>query len=350
MTIKSRAWCAGIVLATIVLCGCGWQGELQKTRDEFAKQLEETRKVVLTATKDLTTSIPGGQYNLLIRDVNGDDPVAKTRAQAFLKALGHLENTDVPIEASVWFGFDASSPLKADIFRAPTLSRTEVEQRYAFKSGNLRTVGSKLSLPMSDQEIRSAINASVTNIGNILQSTPTPSGWKSLLFPAFQVATLFGQTQILNSDAISAAHNKAKGELVDNLRTAILAQYEQKLVPLISSDLQPVPWNVIDANQFLFVSIRQSDWVKHRKDGNLKVRAFIHEHDHPEKAFQNSAPMDFDLQEFDSSEPVDSYPSEGKVVWAVRNMTGRMLDSATLAELQTVKETFAKWEKELQKH
>src|SRR5262245_39569620 len=96
------------VLCLTALSGC-WQEELDKTRAEFAKQMAETRQTVMKMTTDLTTAMPGGQYNLLIRDLNGNDKEAKTQAQNFLKSLGHLENLDREMEASVWFGFDTSN-------------------------------------------------------------------------------------------------------------------------------------------------------------------------------------------------------------------------------------------------
>src|ERR1700683_2641253 len=130
--MSSRFATTFLVLAlSIYLCGC-YEEEIDKTREEFARQMVETRKTVMQATQDFTTALPGGEYNLLIRDLNGDDPAAKVRAQNFLKSLGHMEDLDTKIEASVWFGFDPANAakIKVDAFKAPTMSYSEVQERY----------------------------------------------------------------------------------------------------------------------------------------------------------------------------------------------------------------------------
>jgi hypothetical protein len=351
-----------LVFCALFSCGCGWKDEIKKTREEFARQLEETRKVVLTVNKDVTNAIPGGTYNLLIRDLNGDDPAAKKRAQEFLKAMGHFDS-DVPIEVSVWFGYDPTSPLKVDAFRAPTLSRTEVERRYQFKSGSLRETGNKLSLPASDQEIRKVIEDNLNAVSTILAANPVESPlytgpfktedqtqvvttWSSRLFPSWKRPVL-GQNPPMPSDLALSTHQKARSELVENLKAALLAQYSRYPTPITTSDL-PVPWNTLDDDQFLFVAIREEDWRRHRRDSGLRVQALIHERDNPQRPYHKSSPIDFDLLEFDRSERVPSYPSDGMVVWAVRNMTGRMLDAASLVEVQKVKEILAGWQKEME--
>lgn len=337
-----------LCFAAIALSAC-YEDEIAKVREEFATQMKETRDVVTAVSKDVTTALPGGQYNLLIRDLNGPDKDAKTRAQDFLKSLGHLEDLDTKIEASIWFGFEPaeSKSIKVDAFRAPTLSRAEVVRRYTFKAGNLQQVGSTLSLPESDALLRARIDKDLDEIGVWIAAKPTANGWRSSLYPEYQWFTgmsTIGSALPVQSQSI---HDSIRKSVIDNLKDAVHAQFEQKLVPIANSDLQPVRWNTLDADQFLFICIRRSDWLLHRKDPGLKVRALIHELDHPERPFMKAEYVDFDLLEFDRNEPVETYPSDKDVVWAVRNMTGKMLDANTLADLQKVKETLAKWQSEV---
>jgi len=365
-SISKKALCCVVVLCSSALSGCGFQDELDKTRAEFAKQMAETRQTVMKMSTDFTTALPGGQYNLLIRDLNGDDKEAKIRAQNFLRSLGHLEDLDRNLEASVWFGFDTSnvscttpgkaSCLKVDAFRAPTPSIAEVQQRYTFKAGNLRPVGNTMSVPQSAEQLKRDIHANIQKMGTYLAGTPdaglgqggmlgAPGIWTSALYPSFRVYETRTQQNLAEA---KKKQEEALTNLESALEGAILAQYEQKLVPISRSDLEPVAWSMLDASQFLFVCIRQQDWTKHRKDPNLRVYALLHEVDHPEKPVRGSDYMDFDLAAFDSPNAVtDSYPSDGKIVCESRNLTGRMLSPGSLADLQQVKDTFAKWQKEL---
>jgi hypothetical protein len=45
-----------VVAFTTLLGGCV-QDEIDKTRDEFAKQMKETRETLMAATKDFTTAL-----------------------------------------------------------------------------------------------------------------------------------------------------------------------------------------------------------------------------------------------------------------------------------------------------
>jgi hypothetical protein len=240
--------------------------------------MKETRETVLTATQDLTTALPRGQYNLLIRDLNGPDKEKKAQAQAFLRSLGHLEDPDAPIEASVWFGFEPSpsAPVKADAFRAQTLSRSEVEQRDVFKAGNLRPVGSSLSLSLSTDALRFAIS-NINDIDKLFKSTPTMNGWYGSLFVPIIINCPDGSgCSMADAIGVQQLHDARRAEFINHLRTAIMAQYEQNFAPLTESDLPAIPWSTLDGKQFLFVCIRQSDWNKHKKDPKLRVRALIH--------------------------------------------------------------------------
>ena len=64
--------------------------------------------------------------------------------------------------------------------------------------------------------------------------------------------------------------------IVTELKAALTALTSNVTMP-ISPNSRTSPWNVLDDRQILFVVVLEEDWLKHRQDPNLAVRALVGE-------------------------------------------------------------------------
>jgi hypothetical protein len=154
-----------------LLAGC--DNPLDVFRDVFTSESGKWRELAQLQAQGAIRAIPGERYLQIIDEVNGTDEVKKKEAQEFLLRLGHMDrDPNTNWNATVTFGFDEKTKLRADGFWAFSDSRAQVEYftRNAFNPPDIVSTAYRMQ---SVDELNSSIDAQVDSFLTTLQGSPT---------------------------------------------------------------------------------------------------------------------------------------------------------------------------------
>lgn len=329
-----------------------------KIDQEALERIDALTATLEKSLSDFNNAMPGGQYMLLIQDLNSGIPERVAAAQAFLRSLGDLDPETNQYDVSTWFEFDSSKPLRAMTFRAETPSPKEIETRYA--QGYLLNPDNVSSTPLRgptpaevDADLRARLTRVLGNIvggvginsymGNVIDTHGGLTGYK-----AGPLTYIGGH----NPNEIEAAHGRAVAEVrvkhdklfastIDDLVGAFGAFYQNRVLPL-----PPLPlvqqWNLFDDRQVLFIVIPEEDWVAHEE--RITAKALIHERGNPNSPLpgtqlQNVLPDEWQVISLsDAQRPPRTYR------WTFRTMTDlRLLSSTTVSRIREAQKALAEW-------
>jgi hypothetical protein len=364
-------------LYSVISTSCGRQ--IDDVKRQAHEEIEGVKRSFAEQIDKLVVAFPGGEWNRLLHDLNGEDDGKRKAAQQFLKRVAQLD-VETPLEVSVWFGFQPSTALVADAWSAGTPDRSNVQTHFALRAANMTEVGNKLTVPLTEQEITQMVDEHLRGAADLIggklaalrsaplfDTTRTTAGvdlqgvyWFSELMPLPGVdldpqlngTYKPGRAVLTDESAASLRQTSeaARQRLVKHLKEAFVAQYKKKVLPAEVSDL-PVDWNLASEKQFLFVAIREDDWKRHRNDKDLRIECLLHEKGHRDKPF-HSRPYRFPLSDFEqANEPVDTNIREiGRVVWAFYDVTASLQSQADLERIHDLRGLQEKWRKEEQTH
>ena len=149
--------------------------------------------------------------------------------------------------------------------------------------------------------------------------------------PQFPTATYRDEIPKLSAEA-NAELNKAREQFTDKLARVFTAAYSPRSLPLGSKPLRR-PWGVADKRPFLYVVIKEADFVA---QPSLKVRALVHKVGDESVTLNNQVPYEFvaaDFQKFHDARL-------GDVRWAAHNLEPEVPFSESLQkELERIAQT-----------
>jgi hypothetical protein len=304
------------LVATVFASGCG-------DVDKVVEESKQWRAVAETQTQVLVRAVPGERYLQLIDDLNSGDPAKVTRAQAFLKQLGHFDPA-VNWEATIAFGFDEQKPMHSDAFFAFSPSKTQIEY-FVQNALNPRSVTSSIELPQTATQLNQTIDSGVDQLMGWLAGPgkiePSQSfGPSSILWwPESFTPTTVSATGPIAATLKKSAEDRQNAIRV-KLKELLKAQYEKKSIPAGGTAIT-LPWFPTDGKNFLFVAIPESDWNQHKGDANFKVAVLLHKEGDATQSYLKTNEMIVDPALFEANPPVDRPAGLGKVRWAVIDPT-----------------------------
>jgi hypothetical protein len=285
---------------------------------------KQWRAVAETQTQVLVRAVPGERYLQLIDDLNSGDPKKVTRAQTFMKQLGHFDPS-VNWEATIMFGFDEQKPLHADAFFAFSPSKTQVDF-FVQNTFNPKNVTNAIEIPQTANQLNSKIDDDVDQLLKKLTGDPSltlqsdmqgnpPSRltWPNSIIPE-SASYAAGVTQKLNEA------KARQGEVAGLLKALLKAQYERKSIPA-GGTVITLPWFPTDGKNFLFVGIPESDWNQHKDDPNFRVSVLLHKEGDAAQSYLKTNEMTIEPAFFNTNVPVDRPAGLGKVRWAAVDPT-----------------------------
>ena len=252
--------------------------------------------------------------------------------------MGRLDPS-IDWDASVTFGFDESSPLRADSFFGFSPSRAQVEY-FVKHNFNPQSVANTVARPQTMDELNARIDADVDSImtnmtggevtttdqqRNTIYSFSYPNSFISCNTVSFvaQTVPLAGKSVPgTEYDKFLASRTVELGQqqkIRDLLKGLFKAQYEKKMIPTGGKTLDEA-WFPTELKNLLFVLIPEEDWNKHRADKGLSTQVVLHKKGDASQTYKGTAWMTVESAQFDQNQPVDR-PYGGKVRWGVVDPT-----------------------------
>lgn len=182
----------------------------------------------------------------IITDANDPtDPERQKKAQEFAKQLLKIDVSE-PYEATVWFGFDSSHPLRADIFRSGFGGAIAVQERVAKRAFNASPVKNAVTPPDSEDDVVRAAKSKIEDATKCLAQSPV------YITGGRQSDWFLKPTEIQNFKA----YLQSAVELA--IRGSHQTFDQERLVLL---------WSGIDDRSLLYIVMPEEDWAAQEKGG-----------------------------------------------------------------------------------
>jgi predicted small secreted protein len=325
--------------------------------DQLHKDVQAATEAVQKSADTIALAVPGERWQrILDKQFSGDPQKQKDARTEIENIFGPIVERD--FEATLLFGFDPSKPgPTAAYFRTMYPDRQAVEEQCASRAINPFQAANVSTRPMTEAEVRARVATDVGRVINAIAGTPEASfrggdddgvviqNFDSLA-PAFNGTTIELARRLgppasgfMGNPAIQLFMKRIadkKAQAATDLTNALLDPYSPAVLAsnAAGKGTKTFPWHISDAKQWLVVLVSKADWDA--MHANLKITAFVHEHDKPDALFENRDAYTFTADDFKGHEfHCDQEP--GDWVWAIHDMTGQGISRDVAVRLQDVK-------------
>jgi hypothetical protein len=297
----------------------------------------------------MAVAIPGERYLRLFDAVHRGTPEQQKEAKAFIKSAFKVD-LDINYEMSASFTYDSSgkTDVYADIFAGSTPYVADVKAYVRNSLNPDPPISSSLPLPMSEEEIRTAIANLIHK--NVLVANS---------YPSLVIGPINDSRLAPRPDFYVVGHKgwddpkKGVAAMVGDFTDAILMVRGVRNLP-VTSPHRSKPFLALRGLDYVFVLISKPSFesiTAGELEKKFSVEINVHEAGHPDRPLHDKRPFVLRKADFLVPEnPVVSHGTRGQFVWAVKQVTPyQSISEDTFKKLKEMREMADKVEKQLPK-